>query len=271
MDGSSPSPLAAEDALWSFLWGKRRSRRQAVTLPVRLAREGWSSVGETHDVSLHGAMVRVGRAALGAGDDPEAEGDLSTVGAWLGEGFDLEFASGLRTSARLVRMAWRPGDGRGVYLGCEFLDPLSAVTLAHLGLSRRDCPSEVGAATPPAARMAYVAHPKRTLTLHVHEGERVVLSGPVVGAQDAAVAVHLTDVDPTAVVARLGGRANPVRVEVPGDGTWRSRAYLVAVRLLEARADAVEVVLSASPVPSRALKRSLRRRLAPGRGDATPA
>lgn len=263
MDGSSPSPLAAQDALWSFLWGKRRSRRQPVALPVRLAREGWTSVGETHDVSLHGAMVRVGRSALSPGDDADGGGDLSTVGAWLGEGFDLEFSSGLRTSARLVRMAWRPGDGSGVYLGCEFLDPLSAVTLVHLGLSRRDCPPEVGAATPPAECMAYVAHPRRTLTLKVHDGERVVLSGPVVGAQDAAVAVQLTDVDPTAVVARLGGRPNAVSVEVPGDGTWSSRAYLVAVRLLEARADAVEVVLTANPVPSRALKRSMRRRVGP--------
>jgi hypothetical protein len=248
------------DALWSFLWGKRRSRRHPIDLAVRLLAPDCAARARTADLSRHGVLLRARTSDLT--DVGAATGaDLADVGARLGEGFTLRFEAGVKAAAKLVRMAWRPQDPDDVYLGCDFDAPLDAEALDRLGVSARDCSPEVGTTTPPAEQMAHVLDPRRPLTLRVlDDAGAPVLAGPLAALEGHAVALHLANVDPTAVVARLGGRANRLAVTLPSGAAWSSRAYLVAVRLLDGRADAVEVVLTASPPPSRELLRCLRRR-----------
>jgi hypothetical protein len=272
---SSLAPGPA-DALWSFLWGKRRSRRHPVELAVRLLAPHCAARARTADLSRHGALIRARTSDLTEAG-AAAGADLADVGARLGEGFTLRFEAGVKAAAKLVRMAWRPQDPDDVYLGCDFDLPLDAEALARLGVSARDCPPEVGTTTPPAAQMAHVEDPRRPLTLRVlDDADAPLLAGPLAALEGHAIALRLVDVDPTAVVARLGGRANRLAVDLPSGAVWSSRAYLVAVRLVDGRGDAVEVVLTASPPPSRELLRCLCRRAcveaaAPGPSGASRA
>jgi hypothetical protein len=216
---------------------------------------------EVRDLSRHGALLRVANLEL-AGLDPQADGaGLFAAGNLLGDGFDLDFVVGVRATARLVRISWRPGDEEYVYVGCEFEQALEATALARLGLSRRLCLPETGVGTPPAALMSYVADPERTLSLAIFDtGREAIYAGPLVGLQGSSLATHLAPADPTAVVARLSGQAHTVAIAPRGAKPWTSQAHLLAVRLLDGRTDAVEVVLTVSPPPNRSIVRRMRPR-----------
>ena len=271
---NAPNPALADtgaaDALWSFLWGKRRSRRHSVSLGARLKGPHGETRVAAVDLSRHGTLLRVGESELAALDPVGGQPGLLAASQVLGEGFDLEFAVGVRLGARLVRLCWRQGDTDHVYLGCEFHGPLEAAALARLGLSRRLCLPETGVGTPPGTLMAYVSDPARPLELAVLDGERAPLfAGPLVGLQGTALAVHLAPADPTHVVARLSGRPHTIRVEPRGSTPWTSSAYLLAVRLLDGRTDAVEIVLASTKPPPRPLVRRMRPRAAAGRDRST--
>lgn len=232
---------------------------------ARLVSPGGAPAGQALDLSRHGAMLRLASADLAAlyvAPEPSETAGMGMldISRLLGDGFDVEFVAGFRVRARLVRISWRPGDEDGVYLGCEFLDPLDSAALARLGLSEEHCPPEVGVTTPPAALMSHVPDPLWPLFLSVLDSAgRPLYSGPLVGLQESALATRLAPVDPTSLVARLSGKAHTVSI-VPRHGrTWTSPAYLLAVRLLEGRSDGVEVVLTATTKPNRAVVRSMQR------------
>jgi hypothetical protein len=261
MSARGPVPSTTPSELWSFLWGKRRSRRHEVALTTTLAHEGRAATCEALDLSLHGAMLRVPTSELASAPGAEADSSLGAIESLLGNGFDLGFQGGVEVYARMVRIAWRPGDDDAVYVGCEFVEPLSEATIARLGLASHHCPPEIGVSTPPAELMSYGPDPKRPLTLSVlGNADRPLFSGPLLGVEAAALATQLTDVDPTALVARLSGAAHGISVGYPGAKPWTSLAYLLAVRLLDGQTDGVEVVLSSTRAPSQALLRCMRRR-----------
>ena len=271
---NAPNPAAARagasDALWSFLWGKRRSRRQVIELEAQLRGTHGTTTARTVDVSRHGALLQVAEADLAALHVAGGHEGLLAASDALGEGFELVFAAGVAVAARLVRLYWRPGDTTHVFLGCEFDRPMERAVLGRLGLSHRLCLPETGVGTPPAEQMEHVADPRRPLALTVlDEREQPMYAGPLVGLEGSAIATHLAPADPTSVVARLSGRPHTVCIVPPGCGSWASPAYLLAVRLLDGRDDAVEVVLTATVKPPRAVVRAMRRRRAtPSRGAA---
>lgn len=261
MSARSHAPSASSSELWSFLWGKRRSRRHGVSLGTTLASGGRSAACEALDLSLHGALLRVPSSELAGGPGADDSSSLAAIENLLGNGFDLEFPTHVRVYARMVRIAWRPGDDEAVYVGCEFVEPLDDQAIERLGLASHHCPPEVGVTTPPAPMMSYVPDPKRPLTLSVLDTSGLPLfTGPLVGIEGSALATEFTSIDPTALVARLSGQAHAISVGYPGAKPWTSQAYLLAVRLLDGQHDGVEVVLSATKSPSHALLRCMRHR-----------
>lgn len=259
--GSVPAGPRTADSLWSFLWGKRRSRRHAVSLPARLLGAQAVPTAQALDLSRHGALLRVAVSDLAALDGLAGSSALFAAGNVFGDGFVLQFSGGVRAHGRLVRVSWRPGDDAAVYLGCEFVEPLDAIDLARLGLSRRQCSPETGVGTPPATLMSHVADPDCALSLTVLDpGGLPIYVGRLVGIQGCALAIHLMPADPTSVVARLSRKAHTVLVAPRGAKAWTSEAYLLAVRLLDGRADAVEVVFKATAPPNRSIVRRMRPR-----------
>ena len=59
-----PAPEVEPKPFWSFLWGKRRSRRHPLVLPARLEGPVLSSDVETVDLSRHGILLSLPTKAL---------------------------------------------------------------------------------------------------------------------------------------------------------------------------------------------------------------
>jgi hypothetical protein len=185
----------------------------------------------------------------------EAPGVLGGLYAVRFPGCDLSLR------ARLVRLVWRPGGAPGLYLGCEFLEPLDERRLTRLGVSIRSFPPETGVDTPSASGMRFRADPSRPLTLAVLSADgRPAEQGSLLGVHGPALATRFAPADPTDVVTRLSRKAHRISVAGPEGPLWEAEAYLLAVRTLEDRPDGVEVVFSASSAPGASVTNRMGRR-----------
>jgi hypothetical protein len=232
-----------------------------VALDAVLSERGARLPAQTVDLSASGVLVRVAVSDLAQfGASP-----LPALSEALGEGFDLTFPRAqVRTRGELIRLAWKPGDAEGYYVGCRFAMPLARADLAGLGLPPHECGPESGVQALPADLMPLRQCRRTPMSLEILDlSDRTgtpVYAGPLLGVNDGALATDLPAADPTEVAARLGGHAFRVRVRLERSAAlWAERAYLLAVRLPDPPQEGVSIVVLASSAPPLAVRRRMSR------------
>jgi hypothetical protein len=254
---------ASADSLWSFLWGKRHSRRHRVALRAALHCAGGTFWTTTADLSAGGALLRLDAAEV-ARTLPGSSGALAGLHEIFSEPFTARFSGRhVAVGARLVRVAWRPDDAGSFYLGCRFDAPLHVGQLRRLGLSPRGCGPESGIHALPSRLMPLQPDRTRRLVLEIRAQGTTgppAYAGPVAGMNGSALAVSIRGADPTEVVAHLSGESFAIRVVQDGEPVWSDTAYILAVRLLEDGAPGVELVVLANGEPDARILRCFRPR-----------
>jgi hypothetical protein len=245
----------SEKPAWSFLWGKRRSKRHTASLDVRVWSRNASVTARTVDLSALGALIEISDGDLCrlAGQPPGSV--LAAMDRIFGAPFLLEFRRRrVNVEAKPVRITLSP-DGVGVlFLGCQFRESLGRARLRRLGLDPEQCGSESGAYAQTGDEMSLRADPDRPVTLSISpvaDGKEPapLYVGTLAAASDRSVACALPDFEPSEVVRRLRGHPLVLRASVDGTRLWMETAYVLAVRRLR-RPVGLEVVFLADAPPA---------------------
>lgn len=261
MSGPEPHDSAPpHDPLRAFLSGKRRSERQACSIPVEVRGGGAIVPGVAIDLSEGGAMVKIELSALNVmKPDMGALEMLETLERYFKHGMQLVFLKeGVRAPGTLVRLSPPTKPGEGVRIGCRFERELAAEEAGRL------------LRAPPAA-------PLVPLRLAANEGAGVYLYLSTTDAQVAGP-LHLaraTGLDGAMVDARVES-ARPMSMEELGAGlsqaglsgrlvahgktVWEGALQLLALRPALSMNPAVEARFSAATPFGRAVEKHFRRR-----------